>query len=88
MAAKIKYPEIDEAELRDAIIFALTDSLIFSKRRELYKNLDNRISKLIHTESTFYSDAIPEYLLYSNLGRGDLILFDTWKESFLKNNVS
>lgn len=67
-------------------VYALTESMIFSKRRDLYNSLDKKISTLTNTERLYYSEVIPEYLLYSNLGRGDLILFDKWKEDYIKLN--
>jgi hypothetical protein len=64
----------------------LTESMYFSKRRELYNSLDKRISTLASDQRLYYSEVIPEFLLYSNLGRGDLVLFESWKEEFLKKN--
>jgi hypothetical protein len=64
----------------------LTESMFFTKRRELYFSLDKRISKLASDQRQYYTEVIPEFLLYSNLGRGDLVLFDSWKEEFLKKN--
>jgi hypothetical protein len=65
----------------------LTELMQFSKRREIYRNLDEIFSEATGSNSNIYTNIIPEYLLYSNMGRSDLILFDSWKERFLNINV-
>lgn len=62
------------------------DSLMFSKRRKQYYDMDNKLSKLVNNQYKYYSNTIPEYLFYSNLGRGDLIYFDSWEEEYTKKN--
>ncbi len=71
----------------DANVNALNDSLVFEKRRDLYKELDSRINSLTNENKKYFDEVVPEYLAYSNLGRSDLIYFESWKESFQKNNV-
>jgi len=66
----------------------LIESMFFSKRRKIFKEMDNRISKLTTSNRLFFSEIIPEYLLYSNLGRSDLIYFDSWKKEHLDKNAS
>ncbi len=83
-----KYVEPDSPEFEKSNVEALIESQIFEQRRKLYHNLDGKISKLAKTEKDFYSSRIPEYLLYTNLGRGDLILFESWKEENNRQNVS
>lgn len=65
---------------------SLFKSQIFSARRKLFKELDDEISSISGIQKRYYSEVIPEYLIYSNLGRSDLILFDSWKEEYLKKN--
>lgn len=77
---------IDSSELKQVNSEVLYDSLIFSKRRELYSNLDKKIGALTGDDKLYYSEVIPEYLLYSNLGRGDLILFDKWETEYKRKN--
>lgn len=67
-------------------VTSLTESLFFHKRRTLFRNLDKRIQKLSNADLEYFSKLVPEYLFYSNLGRSDLILFDTWSEEHLKKN--
>ncbi|MGE5353926.1 MAG: CHAT domain-containing protein [Acidobacteriota bacterium] len=58
---------------------ALTQCRIFERRQELFKEMDERIKKLTGENIPHFSSVIPEYLFYSNLGRSDLIFFDSWK---------
>lgn len=55
----------------------VSKSLIFSERRKIYQE----IQEGFEANSKLYSaDFIrPEYLFYSNLGRGDLVYFKSWK---------
>lgn len=51
-----------------------TESMFFRHRREIYKNLNtNAFTKSIGAD---YKDIIPHYLMYSTLGRADLIRFE------------
>jgi hypothetical protein len=86
MALK-KTANAQSKDYADSNIEALIESLSFSKRRYLFNDLDNKIKKLTNDNRSYYSEVIPEYLLYSNLGRGDLILFDTWRDKFLNTNA-
>ncbi|TCV05658.1 hypothetical protein EDC17_107112 [Sphingobacterium alimentarium] len=83
-----KYVELDSPEFEKSNVQALIESQVFELRRKLYNNLDGKISKLAKAKKDFYSSLIPEYLLYTNLGRGDLILFKSWIEENNKQNVS
>lgn len=85
--ALIKDPSIESIDYFKSNVTALTESLVFSERRELYKTMNDKISSMTTIKREYYSEVIPEYLLYTNLGRGDLILFKIWKEDFLKKNV-
>lgn len=67
---------------------SLVESLFFSKRRNLYSSLDNKISKLTNDNRLYFSELIPEYLLYTNLGRGDLVAFKNWKDEFKTINTA
>lgn len=83
-----KYVKLDSPEFEQSNIEALIESQIFDERRKLYHNLDGKISKLAKTKKDFYSSRIPEHLLYTNLGRGDLILFESWIEENNKQNIN
>lgn len=83
-----KNKEISISEFNTSNVKVLTDSLQFEKRRNLYKTLDQKISQMTKDDYAYYSSIIPEYLLYTNLGRSDLILFDTWIDSNNQKNVS
>lgn len=55
-----------------------TESMFFRRRRELYKNLNtNAFTKGIGAD---YQNIIPHYLMYSTLGRADLIRFEVCLE--------
>ena len=65
---------------------AVQNSLFFSKRRDLYGELDRHIQSLTRDKKMHYSETVPEYLLYSTLGRADLIIFENWREKFIELN--
>ncbi len=65
---------------------ALLDSLIFSKRRKLHDTINERIKKISGVDAGSFQNVIPEYLFYSNLGRSDLIFFESWLTDFRKKN--
>jgi len=84
MMAFNKDDNIDEDKLISSNSYDLIESMYFSKRRKLFKEMNNRISNLNSSKRLFFSEVIPEYLLYTNLGRSDLIYFDIWKEEYEK----
>lgn len=55
-----------------------TESMCFSKRREIYSNLNtNSFTKSLGVD---YKYVIPHYLMYSILGRADLVRFEVGME--------
>lgn len=61
----------------------LTKSMDFNQRRKLYKELDETLKSLTGTANKF-TQGVPEYLFYTNLGRADLVLFKKWNEKILE----
>lgn|GEM_PF-1176657 len=59
----------------DTLTHLTTESMFFRKRTEIYKNLNtNTFTKGLGAD---YQNIIPHYLMYSTLGRADLIRFET-----------
>ena len=59
----------------NALIRLTTESMIFHKRRDIYKNLNtNAFTTGVGAD---YQNITPHYLMYSTLGRADLIRFET-----------
>ena len=59
----------------DSLTRLTTESMFFRKRTEIYKNLNtNTFTKGLGAD---YQNIIPHYLMYSTLGRADLIRFET-----------
>lgn len=85
--AKDSAPKINNADFFSSNVNTLTDSLDFYKRRRLYETLDSKLSTMTQQNRNFYSEIVPEYLMYTNLGRGDLILFESWKDKYLEKNA-
>ena len=55
----------------------VSKSLIFSERRKIYREIQEGFKA---NKKLYSTDLIrPEYLFYSNLGRGDLVYFNSWK---------
>ena len=51
-----------------------TQSMHFKNRREIYKNLNN--NSFTKGMGANYQNIIPHYLMYSTLGRADMIRFE------------
>ena len=59
----------------DTLTRLTKESMFFQKRREIYKTLNtNAFTKGLGAD---YQNIIPHYLMYSTLGRADLIRFET-----------
>ena len=53
-------------------------SMMYSKRRSIFKGLSNcTIARKVNVR---YEDQIPHYMMYSTLGRADLIQFQSYAE--------
>lgn len=68
-AAKNKYFE--------EVVMTSTDSMDFRKRRAVYRKLNSK--ELAKRVGLDYDTVIPHYLMYSTLGRADLIRFESYK---------
>lgn len=58
----------------------LQDLLFFKKRRQIFETIDSKLANICKTTPEVFNKSIPEYLFYSNLGRSDLINFESWIE--------
>jgi hypothetical protein len=88
MYALNKYTQISKSDFQASNIDSLIDSLQFEKRRKLFYELDKKITLMTKVSKDHYSSQIPEYLLYTNLGRGDLIQFENWIEENSSINLN
>ncbi|WP_333597772.1 CHAT domain-containing protein [Chryseobacterium flavum] len=79
---------IEKSDYTKSHLESLMDSLQFHKRRKLYRELDEKISKMSQKDKEYYSSQIPEYLLYTNLGRSDLIFFENWRSENIDSNLN
>lgn len=69
--------------LTQKAILATSNSMIFEQRRNVFENIAKEIEQI--TGLPEKPDAIiPEYLLYSTLGRADLIYFESWLNAHKK----
>lgn len=72
------HSEMMNPELSKALVDLSTGSMDFHKRREIYKNLNsNSFTKGMGAN---YDYIIPHYLMYSTIGRADLIRFQSFME--------
>ena len=63
--------------------------MVFSERRKVFNEMDAVVKGLSGTKQHNFASIVPEYLFYSNLGRIDLIRFESRLESFrVKNGIS
>ena len=68
-----KNGDFKKTENDNTLITLSAESMQFNKRRKIYKNLnDNAFTKSVNAN---YQDIIPHYLMYSTLGRADMIQF-------------
>jgi hypothetical protein len=59
-------------------------SMIFQERRKIYKNLQKGI--LLNGDRVAHPNIIPHYLMYSTLGRADLIRFKSFFDENIQSN--
>ncbi|QHV95625.1 CHAT domain-containing protein [Spirosoma endbachense] len=78
--------KISKKDISSQNVDALVESMFFNTRRTLYTELSKNIRRLNQIDQAALDAIVPEYLFYSNLGRGDLLLFETWKDAHLINN--
>lgn len=64
--------------LEDPRITFLTESMRFPKRRETYGKLKSGVT--IDGVNVSLNNKIPHYLMYTTIGRADLVIFDSYKE--------
>ncbi|WP_417361519.1 CHAT domain-containing protein [Galbibacter sp.] len=77
----------EKAGLNESNTHSLTQLLQFSERPNVYKQLNETIVRGTKDKKDYFAEIIPEYLLYSNLGRGDLILFENWEKAHKEKNL-
>lgn len=72
------HSEMMNSELYQALVGLTIDCMDFHKRRDIYKNLNsNSFTKGMGAN---YDYIIPHYLMYSTIGRADLICFQSFIE--------
>ena len=69
-------------DLSNIISSLSTDSMLFHNRKKVYSELRNNFSS--KDKGINYDYIIPHYLMYSTLGRADLIRFESFIESIQK----
>lgn len=77
---------IDPSEINKSDVSSRTRLMIFSERRKLFQELDKIIGAFHKKKTTLFSDIVPEYLFYSNLGRSDLIKFRSYVDKYQQLN--
>jgi len=80
-----QHADIEIEKERAAVTDNLAESMIFSKRRKVFNELDKVITLKNSKSVGRFSKLVPEYLFYTNLGRSDLVYFSEWKN---KNKVT
>lgn len=67
--------KINEKDLMD-LIDLTTNSMLFRSRKQIYKKLND--TNLARRMGIDFNNVIPHYLMYSTLGRADLIRFESY----------
>lgn len=78
-APMLNHSEMMNPDLEQVLVELSTGSMDFYKRREIFTNLNS--NSLTKGVSANYDYIIPHYLMYSTIGRADLIRF----QSFIEN---
>lgn len=72
-----KFKELSQEEFT-AMTMEMTASMLFQNRREVYEHLQSGVvSKGVKTR---YKNVVPHYLIYTTLGRADLVRFESFME--------
>lgn len=86
--AKRKGKAIDSNYMKEVIKME-THSMFFKHRRQMYKNLPN--SEIYKKVNAKVETVMPNYMMYSTLGRADLIKFEAYEEyvrdELIKNGI-
>ena len=65
-----------------AMTMEMTASMMFQNRREVYGHLQSGVvSKGVKTR---YNNVVPHYLIYTTLGRADLVRFESFVEDCMR----
>lgn len=75
-----KTEELTQEE-SDAMAREMTASMLFQNRRKVYEHLQS--GAITNNVKTKYNNVIPHYLIYTTLGRADLVRF----ESFMDDSI-
>lgn len=67
--------KINEKDLMD-LIDLTTNSMLFRSRKQIYKKLND--TNLARRMGIDFNNVIPHYLMYSTIGRADLIRFESY----------
>ncbi len=85
---RAKSVKVDIKKVKASQTISQAKAMSFSHRRKVFIELDNILQKLSGEDKNIFSNIVPEYLFYSNLGRSDLIKFDSYQEKYNKiNNI-
>ncbi|WP_461791448.1 hypothetical protein [Pedobacter sp.] len=84
--SKSKGQNLDQSQINNLHAETNTKLLSFYHRRDVYNELDEIIKTTSGKDQQIFTNIVPEYLFYSNLGRSDLILFDSYKSAFKDAN--
>ena len=83
--AKRKGKDVD-SDYMGEVIKKETHSMFFKLRRQLYKNLPN--SEIYKEVNAKVENVMPNYMMYSTLGRADLIKFQAFEEHLQEELVA
>lgn len=75
-----KTEELTQEE-SDAMAREMTASMLFQNRRKVYEHLQS--GAITNNVKTKYNNVVPHYLIYTTLGRADLVRF----ESFMDDSI-
>ena len=76
-----KYEELSQEETV-AMTQEMIASMLFQNRRRVWEHLQSGI--VINGEKTRYNNVIPHYLIYTTLGRADLVRFHSFMDDCLE----
>jgi hypothetical protein len=63
---------------KDTTLFMLRQD----RRADVFRSFEAKLKAIVSDTIFDYRSIIPEYCFYTNMGRGDLIKFDSWQKEF------
>ena len=79
-----KVEELTQEET-DAMTLEMTASMLFQNRRKVYEHMQSGV--VSNKVKTKYNNVVPHYLIYTTLGRADLVRFESFMDDCIERGM-